>query len=203
MNRIRLIKNNLFVRNIWILLNSIRSFFRGKSQFGEADKTVIITPPYSFVNSRNIYLGPRTSLGPNANISACNAKFICKGNTAIAENLTVHTGNHARTIGMFVTDITDNNKPKGYDKDVIIEQDVWIGANVTILSGVTIGRGVTIAAGAVVSKSIPPYCICGGVPARVIKFYWTVDQILEHESCLYPETERYSKEELKDFYFAN
>lgn len=52
-------------------------------------------------------------------------------------------------------------------------------------------------AGAVVAKSMPPYCICGGVPAKFIKFYWTIDQILEHESKLYPEKERFTCEQLE------
>lgn len=104
-------------------------------------------------------------------------KIIIKGNRAIAEHLTIHTGNHARVVGKFVTDITESNKPKGYDKDVIIEKDVWIGSNVTILAGVHIGRGATIAAGAVVNKDVPPYCIVGGVPAMVIKHCWTVEQM--------------------------
>ena len=77
---------------------------------------------------------------------------------------------------------------------------MWIGCNVTLLSGVTIGRGSTVAAGAVVSKSMPPYCICGGVPAKIIKFYWTIDQILEHEAKLYSEDKRYSREELENIF---
>ena len=95
-----------------------------------------------------------------------------------------------------MTDINEENKPIGYDSDVIIEKDVWIGANVTILAGVTIGRGATIAAGAVVNRNVPPYCIVGGVPAKVIKRYWSVEQILEHELKLYPEGERMTREEL-------
>ena len=98
---------------------------------------------------------------------------------------------------MFVTDITEENKPTGYDHDVIIEEDVWIGSNVTILAGVTIGRGATIAARAVCNRNIPPYCIAGGIPAKVIKMYWSVEQILEHELKLYPEDERLSKEYLE------
>ena len=101
---------------------------------------------------------------------------------------------------MFVTDITEANKPKGYDKDVIVEEDVWIACNVTLLSGVTIGRGTTVAAGAVVAKSMPPYCVCGGVPAKFIKFYWTVDQIIEHEKVLYPENERYTRNQLEEIF---
>ena len=75
---------------------------------------------------------------------------------------------------------------------------VWIGMNVVILKGITIGRGSTISAGAIVTKSIPPYCIAGGVPAKVIKMYWTVDQIIEHEKALYPESERYTRKQLEE-----
>jgi len=52
--------------------------------------------------------------------------------------------------------------------NVVIEESVWIASRVTILPGVTIGRGSVIAAGAVVTKDIPPMCIAGGVPAKVI-----------------------------------
>ena len=38
------------------------------------------------------------------------------------------------------------------------------------LPGVQIGDGCVIAAGAVVTKSIPPYAIAAGVPAKVIRF---------------------------------
>jgi acetyltransferase-like isoleucine patch superfamily enzyme len=53
--------------------------------------------------------------------------------------------------------------------DVVIGNDVWIGTDAKIMSGVRIGDGAVIAAGAVVTKDIPPYCIAGGVSARVIK----------------------------------
>lgn len=146
---------------------------------------------------RNEYVYDNIGIGPHALLSAPKAKIIINGNCAIAEHLTIHAGNHAHVIGKFVTYITEANKPKGYDEDVIIEKDVWIGSNVTILAGVHIGRGSTIAAGAVVNKDVPPYCIVGGVPAKVIKFYWTKEQIIEHEMSLYPENERFSKEELE------
>ena len=196
----RKIKRNLFVRNCWSLFLSVVSFFKGKNQFAECSDSVIITPPYKFCNPSNIYLGPHTCFGSNLHISALNAKFICKGHCAIAENLTVHTGNHARVLGLYVTDIDETNKPNGYDHDVIIEEDVWIGANVTLLAGVKIARGATIAAGAVVTKSTPPYAICGGIPAKVIKFYWTVDEILEHEAKLYQECERFTREDLETIF---
>ena len=54
-------------------------------------------------------------------------------------------------------------------KNVDIQDDVWIGCNVTILPGVTVGRGAVIAAGSVVTKSVPPYAIYGGVPAKLLR----------------------------------
>lgn len=118
----------------------------------------------------------------------------------MAGGLRVQTGNHARIVGNFVGDVREKDKPEGYDHDVIVEEDVWIAANVTLLAGVTIGRGTTIAAGAVVNKSMPPYCVCGGVPAKFIKLYWTIDEIMRHELQLYPTEERLSRKVLEEYF---
>ncbi len=61
------------------------------------------------------------------------------------------------------------NFPKKPRPSTQIESDVWIGHGVVLLEGVTIGRGSIIATGAVVTKSVEPYTIVGGVPARKIK----------------------------------
>ncbi len=56
-------------------------------------------------------------------------------------------------------------------KKVIIEDNVWLGEFTAILPGVTIGKGSIIGAMSVVTKTIPPYCIAVGAPAKVIKIY--------------------------------
>jgi len=56
-------------------------------------------------------------------------------------------------------------------REIIIENSVWIGANSIVLPGVKIGYGSVIAAGSVVTKDIPPMCIAGGNPAKIIKEY--------------------------------
>ena len=119
-----------------------------------------------------------------------------KKNSGSAYGLTVVTGNHAMIKGRLYRTITEDEKPTGLDQDVTVEEDVWIGCHVTLLSGVTIGRGSIVAAGAVVTKSFPPYSIIGGVPAKLIKFKWDIDDIINHEMIIYPESERYSREEL-------
>lgn len=59
---------------------------------------------------------------------------------------------------------------------VRIEDDCWIGGNVTILPGVTIGRGCTVGAGSVVSRSLPPFSVAIGSPARVVKSLPTLEE---------------------------
>jgi acetyltransferase-like isoleucine patch superfamily enzyme len=52
---------------------------------------------------------------------------------------------------------------------LIIEDDVWIGAYVQITKGITIGEGAIIGAGSTATKSIPPFSMFAGNPARFIK----------------------------------
>lgn len=191
------IKNFTLLRGAYFLWRNY--FFNYRRRMAYCSNTVVITPPVFIGNPANVFFYDNVSLGARAYISATNAKFIVKCNCCIAENLTVHTGNHARIIGQFCTDISEKKKPKGYDHDVIIESDVWIGCNVTLLSGIIIGRGSTIAAGAVVTKSMPPYSLIGGIPAKVIKLKWTVDEIIEHEKTLYCEDQRYTRQQLEEF----
>jgi UDP-2-acetamido-3-amino-2,3-dideoxy-glucuronate N-acetyltransferase len=48
-----------------------------------------------------------------------------------------------------------------------IEAGASIGGGAVILPGVVIGRGAMVGAGAVVTKSVPPFAIVTGSPARV------------------------------------
>jgi len=52
---------------------------------------------------------------------------------------------------------------------ITIENNVWVASNCVILRGITIGEGSVVAAGSVVAKSVPPYTIVGGNPARVLR----------------------------------
>lgn len=56
-----------------------------------------------------------------------------------------------------------------FSKPVVIEDNVWLGEFVSVLPGVTIGKGTIVGANSVVSKSLPPYVIAVGTPAKPIK----------------------------------
>lgn len=59
-----------------------------------------------------------------------------------------------------------SNKSRG---DIEIGSDVWIGCDVKLFKGITIGEGAVIGACSLVNKSIEPYTIVAGIPARPIR----------------------------------
>lgn len=55
------------------------------------------------------------------------------------------------------------------DSNVEIGSDVLIGFGSIIVGTVKIGDGCIVGAGSVVTRDLPPYSVCGGVPAKVIR----------------------------------
>jgi acetyltransferase-like isoleucine patch superfamily enzyme len=111
--------------------------------------------------------GPAIVIGDNVFIGAgcefnIRRKIIVGGDTLIASGCRFVDHDH----GLLVNQLM--RKQEGTEAEIVIGDDVWIGCNVVILKGVTIGNGAVVAAGAVVTKSIPPYEIWGGVPAKKI-----------------------------------
>lgn len=167
--------------------------------------TAVVPVSTHVYNVNNIILGERVSIGPNSEIMNPRAKFIMKKWSFTARELLVVDGNHMSVVGKPLIEVRDEDKDRldinnEFNKDIIVDEDVWIGARVTLCAGCHINRGSIIAAGAVVTKELPPYSVCGGVPARFIKFKWSVEEILEHESKLYPEEERYTRERLDEYF---
>lgn len=180
------------------LLDEILAFFIKRSM-GKCGKNVLIKPSTSvFKGLQNIHISDNVRIARYAVIYATEAKLFIGSKVGIAPYLKIMTGNHnTKCVGHFMFD-GDFAKEPDNDKDVVIEGDNWIGINVTILSGVSIGRGSVIAAGSVVNKSCPPYSIIGGVPAKVLKYRFSVDEILEHEKKLYVEKDRLTREEIEN-----
>ena len=197
---LKLLKGNTLLKGFYLLY---RRYFIFKRSFGKIGDNVLLDPPIIIDNPSNVFLDDNTHISSGSHISALNARFYMGRYSGASNNLSVRTGNHMMVVGRFYRTITNSEKKPEYDKDVVVKEDVWIGCNVTLLSGVTIGRGAIIAAGAVVNRDVPPYAIAGGVPAKVIKFKWSVDQILKHEEILYPENERFTRLQLEQIITSN
>lgn len=113
-------------------------------------------------NRGHVQLGDRSWLGPFCLVYG-NGGVEIGDNVLVAAHTTINSVSHSSER----CDIPINDQPVLSDP-VLIEDDVWIGLNAVILQGITIGRGSIIGAGAVVTRSIPPWSIAVGVPAKVI-----------------------------------
>ena len=60
---------------------------------------------------------------------------------------------------------------------IIIKDDVWIGTDAKIMSWVTIWQWAIVAAGAIVTTDVPPYAIVWGIPAKIIKYRFSKNEI--------------------------
>ncbi len=113
-------------------------------------------------NRGQVSLGDRSWLGPFCLVYG-NGGVRIGANVLVAAHTTINTVSHASER----CDIPINDQPV-LTGPVVIEDDVWIGLNAVILQGVTLGRGCIVGAGAVVTRSVPPWSIAVGVPARVV-----------------------------------
>ena len=168
--------------------NRFLSFFYKKMLRG-CGSNVRFSALTSDFTYRNVTIGNDVYIGPHA-LFLCTESQIFIGNKVLfGPHVTIIGGDHRITdVGRFIYDVLDKHPED--DQDVHIEDDVWIGTNTTLLKGVTVGRGAVVAAGALVTKDVPPYAIVGGVPAKVLKYRFTPEQIQEHERQLYAEDKR-------------
>lgn len=147
---------------------------------------IIFSPLNSHFTYKNIRLGNHVSIGENADFISTRSRITIGNHVIFAPKVSMRGGDHRiDIIGRYIDTVTDQEKLPENDLDIILEDDYWIGMNVTILKGVTIGRGTVIGAGSVVTKNMPPYSVCAGVPCRIIKRRFSDEQIVEHELKLY------------------
>ena len=123
-----------------------------------------------FDRYRNTKYIPCLSIGNNVSVTRritvyCAASITIGNDVLIGSDVLITDENH----GMDPRNHYSDNAL--LTKSVVIGNNVWIGDKAVILPGVTIGDGVIIGAGSVVTKPIPPFCICAGNPAKVLKIW--------------------------------
>lgn len=122
------------------------------------------------IETHKIALGDNVIIRPNtmlfaSPLSDSSIQISIKDNVMLGSGVHIYVSNHA------FKDITKPIIRQGHQevKPVKIESGAWIGANVIILPGVTIGENSVIGAGSVVTRSIPPYVVACGNPAKIVK----------------------------------
>ncbi|RFO95942.1 acetyltransferase [Rhodoferax lacus] len=115
-----------------------------------------------FAFPSQIFIGNDVSIARSVDIGASSKGSISIGDRcAIAAGVRIVTATH----DLYHLPVTE----VGINRPIVIGEDVWIGTGAIILPGVEIKSGAVIAAGAVVTKDVPPDCVVGGVPAKIIK----------------------------------
>ncbi|MCC6126714.1 MAG: acyltransferase [Pirellulales bacterium] len=151
--------------------------------------------PDGFYSYENISVGDDVSLGWRPTLLAAKSTITIGSKVMFGPEVMIVGGRHnTEVVGQFMTDV--HVKRPEDDLGVVIEDDIWIGSRAIVLRGVRIGRGAIVGAGSIVTKSVPPYAVVVGNPAKVLKFRWDVETILEHERRLYPPENRLSRETL-------
>lgn len=152
--------------------------------------------PTGTYTHKNIHVGDQVNLGVEPVMIASMSAIRIGNNVMFGPRVTIVGGGHNTTVvGRPMSSV--HEKTGNEDLGVVIEDDVWVGSGAIILRGVTLGRGSIVAAGAVVTKSSPPYSVIGGSPASVLKFRWSIQEIMEHENRLYPPERRLREEDFE------
>lgn len=119
-----------------------------------------------------IRIGEGCTLSASMSISVVSEVEIADG-SAIGERCLITDHGHDHMT--YLETAMDGEAPPrfGYDttdgRPVRIGSGVHIGANVYIGPGVTVGDGAVIGVNSVVTRSVPPYTIVAGIPAREIR----------------------------------
>jgi maltose O-acetyltransferase len=125
------------------------------------DGVIVKTGAY-FGNGSTLQMGNRSVLGVNCQIGR---EVVLDDDVMLGPDVIIMTSSHT----FEDPDTPINRQGAETIRPVHIGRDVWIGTRVIIMPGVTIGSGCVIGAGSIVTRSIPPYSVAAGNPARVIR----------------------------------
>ncbi|MES1222556.1 MAG: acyltransferase, partial [Bacteroidota bacterium] len=167
--KIKLLRRKLSAKNIF---TGTRNFIHSSAKLDTSrGGTITIGNDNEILNGcllmsygGNIVIGDHCSINPYTIIYGHGKGVVIGNNVLIAGHCMIIPSNH---------NFTDKKIPIREQGEtslgIVIEDDVWIANGCSILDGVTIGKGSVIAAGSVITKTVQPYSIVGGVPAKLIK----------------------------------
>lgn len=188
------------IKRLKLVYSCLHRFYPLPEEFGYCGSNTILLYPIRIVVPKNVYVSENVKLSNGLKIiNSPNEKVIIKKYTSIAADCTIVPNSHISTVGI-PQFLLGQSHVNDKTSDIVINEDVWVGANVTILSGVTLGRGCIVSAGSIVTRPVPPYALVVGSPAKIVKVKFSLEQIIKHEEALYPQGERFTREELESLF---
>lgn len=112
--------------------------------------------------TRGVTIGPHCKIESHA--------YICDSVT-IEDDVFIGHG------AMFTNDLYPKANRRAVLVKTLVKKGVGIGTNATIVAGVVIGEHAIVGAGAVVTKDVPPFSIVAGNPAKVLKQFYSSDEL--------------------------
>jgi maltose O-acetyltransferase len=111
-----------------------------------------------FLNGRKIHFGKRNIINFGSLLDGRKFHIRMGDDVSIGPEASILTLGHEPQSSIFAD--------RG--GDVTIGNRAWIAYRAVILPGLTIGEGAVVGAGAIVTKSVEPYTIVAGNPARKV-----------------------------------
>ena len=142
------------------------------------------------LNNATIKLGRKSRINKNCSLEGC-GEIIFGNFSAISWNgrfeLGLNSVHNYHNVTHYGINCLDWDSPKEFMASSLgkieIRNDVWIGRGCTLKNTnpekpLIIGDGAMVASNSVVVKSVPPYAIVGGNPAKIIKYRFS-ENIIE------------------------
>ncbi len=152
----------LYVCNEWVSCfpsHRFRNWFYRRVMGFANDHVSSVFMHCRFDCAKNLTIGKYSVVNARCRLDN-RGEIIIGNNVSISSDVIILTADHEL-----------DDETGGYNRlqKVVIEDKVFIGTRAMVLPGVIIGQGAQIAAGSVVTRSVPPYSVYGGVPAKLIK----------------------------------
>lgn len=159
--------------NLWGIMVHFMLVRTRRRHFKKVGESLSFSPENSVFRYDSISIGNHVVIGREA-IFSCEAEI---GNYVMfGPKVYITSGRHEYTIvGKRIREQGEAGVRK-----VIVEDDSWVGEGSLITRGVVVGEGTVIGGMSVVTKSLPPYCICVGNPCHPIKLRYSDEELREH-----------------------
>lgn len=110
---------------------------------------------------QNVFVGNKVIIGDKCKI---------QNNVSVYDNVTLEEGVFCGPSMVFTNVYNPRSliERKDQYRNTLVKRGATLGANCTIVCGITIGEFAFIGAGAVINKSVKPYALMVGVPARQV-----------------------------------